>query len=347
MMLVAVAVYLVEAASIRASIDENLRDDLDAARTLVAGTEQKPKQWITSVDALEDVIGRLSPDTNTGLAGTVDGEVRYVPGVQLDVDLTEDPDFIPAVLSHASDSSPVLATYTERHVELRYLVVPIVVEGETKPAEVYLVCAYDVEAELDRINEPARVFVAAAVVMIVLIALVAMLAAERLLRPLRQMRETADRITAQSLTERIPVEGRDDVSELAATMNSMLDRLDEALNSQQQLLHDVGHELRTPVTIIRGHLELMNPGDRDEVAETQRLVIDELDRMSSLVNDIFDAASLRSSELVTRSPPTWQTCSTGWSPTDVRSWAGRSNSRMRCRWWRISILTASPRRCCN
>ena len=57
---------------------------------------------------------------------------------------------------------------------------------------------------------------------------------------LRRMRETAERITERSLSERLPVVGRDDVSELATTMNDMLDRLDEALNATRDRPDDFG-----------------------------------------------------------------------------------------------------------
>jgi signal transduction histidine kinase len=56
--------------------------------------------------------------------------------------------------------------------------------------------------------------------------------------------------------------------------------------SELDFLDDVGHELRTPITVMRGHLELLDGGDWTEVAETRALVLGELDRMSRLVNDL-------------------------------------------------------------
>jgi signal transduction histidine kinase len=66
----------------------------------------------------------------------------------------------------------------------------------------------------------------------------------------------------------------------------MLDRLERAFSDQRRFLDDAGHELRTPITIVRGHLELMNAGDPADVAESRALVMDELDRMSRLVDDM-------------------------------------------------------------
>ena len=59
-----------------------------------------------------------------------------------------------------------------------------------------------------------------------------------------------------------------------------------AFRSQRQFIDDAGHELRTPITVIRGHLELLGD-DPAERAEVRAIVIDELDRMSRMVNDLL------------------------------------------------------------
>jgi signal transduction histidine kinase len=66
----------------------------------------------------------------------------------------------------------------------------------------------------------------------------------------------------------------------------MVDRLEEAFASQKEFISDAGHELRTPITIIRGHLDVMGH-DPDERRETLELVSDELDRMGRMVNDLL------------------------------------------------------------
>jgi signal transduction histidine kinase len=66
----------------------------------------------------------------------------------------------------------------------------------------------------------------------------------------------------------------------------MLQRLQAAFSSQRDFIDDASHELRTPITIIRGHLELLGD-DPQERHETIQLVTDELDRMSRFVNDLL------------------------------------------------------------
>jgi signal transduction histidine kinase len=67
----------------------------------------------------------------------------------------------------------------------------------------------------------------------------------------------------------------------------MMDRLEKAFANQRNFINDAGHELRTPITIIRGHLELMSDDDPHEQEETMTLVMDELDRMSRFVEDLL------------------------------------------------------------
>lgn len=295
MAVVGLTVYLVERTVSLEAIEGRLQDNLESARIIVAGGPDGPEgttTWTTAEEALRAVVQRMSPDDNTGAIGIIDGKARFRSGVGLDIDLTEKPGFVPYVVSQVTGNDPRIGTYAEEGVVWRYLAAPIAISGGDPNQKVIFAMAYDVRAELDEINGTAQAYVVASVVALVVIALVASLVSGRLLRPLRQMRETAERVTGQALTERLPVQGTDDVSELAATMNDMLDRLDNALDSQRQLLSDVGHELKTPITIVRGNLEVMDADDPDDVRDTRDLAIDELERMAMLVQDLAAAAAL-------------------------------------------------------
>ena len=295
------AVYVVERQRILASTDVLLQNNLEAAQVLVdAHVADDPTA--TASDALRVVVQRVGPDDNMGVLGIVNGEGVLVPGVELDVQLESQPGFVDHVTAEANGSDAVLGRYAADDVVWQYLAAPIRLSDDQSD-DVLFVMGYDLEAELAEINEPGRAYLAASAVAILLVIAVGALAAGRLLRPLRQMRETAERVSGQELDERLPVEGRDDVSELARTMNDMLDRLDQALDSQRQLLSDVRHELRTPITIVRGHLELLNPDDAAEVRETQELAVDELDRMNALVQDLSESASLHGRAAIQRAEP--------------------------------------------
>jgi two-component system, OmpR family, sensor kinase len=85
------------------------------------------------------------------------------------------------------------------------------------------------------------------------------------------------------------------------TFNAMLDRLEAAFEAQRELVDDAGHELRTPITIIRGHLELLSD-DPEERDETLRLVMDELDRMGRMVEDLLLLAKAEQADFLHLQP---------------------------------------------
>ena len=246
--------------------------------------------WDNAVEALSAIVQRAAPDDNTGTVGIIDGAAKLVPGVPLDVDLLSAPGFVPHVVEVTSGGEPFVGTYAEEGVVWRFLGIPVVSTAD--PSTPVFAIAYDIEAELAELNAAARVWAIASAITLLVIAGAAAAVTTRLLRPLRQMRETAERVSGQALSERLPVVGRDDVSELARTMNDMLDRLDQALESQRRLLSDVGHELKTPITIVRGYLEVVDPDDGADVRVTRDLAVDELERMANLVQDLAATAAL-------------------------------------------------------
>jgi signal transduction histidine kinase len=167
--------------------------------------------------------------------------------------------------------------------------------------EAAFVVAFHPGREQARADEVFRVLLAISGVALLLTTGIAWVVAGRILKPVRLVRATAAQLTEQDLTRRIPVHGRDDVAALAGTFNAMLDRLERAFAAQREFVDDAGHELRTPITIVRGHLELMgdDPAEREE---TVRLVTDELDRMSRIVEDLLLLAKAERPDFVTPEP---------------------------------------------
>jgi signal transduction histidine kinase len=167
---------------------------------------------------------------------------------------------------------------------IRYLAVPVQLAGSTRGV---FVVAIDLTEELDEVNGALQGAAGVAIGVLLLASLLAWAVAGRVLAPLRQLRDTAQLITETDLGRRITVRGDDELADLARTFNAMLDRLEAAFASQKSFISDAGHELRTPITIVRGHLELLEDDDPEEREATVELVTDELDRMSRLVNDLL------------------------------------------------------------
>lgn len=108
----------------------------------------------------------------------------------------------------------------------------------------------------------------------------------QLFAPVRSLAKTAHAISESNLSERLDFRGHGELADLASTFNAMMGRLQTSFESQRNFINDASHELRTPITIIQGHLELMGD-DPIEKEETVELVMDELDRMGRFVNDLI------------------------------------------------------------
>lgn len=170
--------------------------------------------------------------------------------------------------------------------ELRWVRVDVLPHGEGGQPVAWFFSGFVVDAEYAEAAATVRGLIGIGLVALVLGAGISWFAAGRILAPVRTVRLTAARLTEEDLTHRIPVEGRDDIAALAEQFNAMLDRLETAFRTRQEFLDDAGHELRTPITIVRGHLELLGD-DPAERAEVVRLCTDELDRMARIVNDLL------------------------------------------------------------
>lgn len=148
------------------------------------------------------------------------------------------------------------------------------------------VVAHSTAGELKEVSEAVFVVTRVTIVVFLIASLLAWLAAGRMLAPLRLLAKVARSVSESDLSQRILVQEKGEIAELAITFNEMMDRLQASFDSQRNFINEAGHELRTPITIVRGHLEVMGD-DPQEQQETLELVIDELDRMSRLVNDMI------------------------------------------------------------
>jgi signal transduction histidine kinase len=273
-------------ASATSDSDASATSDSDAEGTVTASPAAPT--FASTSEALEAVLARVIPNRHESSLGIVDGAASFVPGVELQFHLEDDPALISRVVAEVADGSVRIGTALSPLGQLRYIATPVTVAGSAESG-IFLV-AVNVESELAELDSAFSIFVIVAAASLFAVGLVGWFVAGRLLSPIRSLRRAASRITANELHERIPVLGNDDVSELTATINDMLERLDLALTGQRQLLDDVRHELKTPITIVRGHLELLDAGDEADVEATRALAIDELDRMSGLVDDIESLA---------------------------------------------------------
>lgn len=157
----------------------------------------------------------------------------------------------------------------------------------------------------EALEELRGTFLRLGVVALLVSAALAWFLAARLTRPLRRLTEISGEVAEDDLTVRVPLEkaGSDEVRTLAISFNQMLDRLEDSFDRQRAFVADASHDLRTPLTIVRGQLDVLarNPDPSpEEVARVSAVVLDAVGRMEVLVEDLLLLArseSGRSSEL--------------------------------------------------
>src|SRR5205807_7131897 len=114
--------------------------------------------------------------------------------------------------------------------------------------------------------------------------------ARKSLAPIALMNAQTQRITAENLSSRLDVTNpRDELGQLATTINALLARLDATFTEQQRFIADASHELRTPLAVLRGETEVALEQNRgaEDYRESLALIKDEAERLSRIVENLF------------------------------------------------------------
>lgn len=121
------------------------------------------------------------------------------------------------------------------------------------------------------------------------------------LRPVDKITSTARLINAENLKTRIALpEGRDEIRRLAETFNGMLDRLERSFSSQREFIEDLSHEIKTPLAVMKGELEVTLKKMRSarEYEETLSSSLEETDKIISIVEDLLTLAKFDANVMV-------------------------------------------------
>jgi signal transduction histidine kinase len=282
-------------AQLDAEVDQGMAREVEELRFVIE--ERDPATGLrlrTGVDdAFDTHLARAVLLEGAALFTLVDG--RPYKSTVAPVQLLERPELVAAWAAATTTTTGEVDT---EEGAVRWMAVPLL-DGERVDGT--FIVANFLAGERAEIDEAVRVGTMVFLGVAILATIVAWLLAGRILRPIRLLTETAHGIGEDDWSRRIEVDGNDDVAELARTFNAMLDRLETAYSTQRRFIDDAGHELATPITIIRGHLETMtdDPADR---AASMAIVLDELDRMSRMVDDLLVLARSQQPDFIVPGP---------------------------------------------
>lgn len=170
---------------------------------------------------------------------------------------------------------------------IRILTKPVIVDGQ-------LVNLVQAGMSLERAHQTGRHFLLILTILLPVGLLLAAgggwMLARRSLNPVRVMTQTLRRITAFKLSERLDETGTgDELDQLARTLNETLERLDSSFDQMRQFSADASHELQTPLTILKGEIEvaLRFPRDAEEYRNTLASSLEEINRLAKLVEGLL------------------------------------------------------------
>lgn len=263
-------------------VEAGLVQEVEEMRQLVGGNDPETgRPFGDDVEAIFDTfIRRNLPTDHEGLFAIVDGKpflASYQAPYRLDTEAE--------LVARWAELTETTRDEVDTPVgPARWIALPVRSSGET--LGVFVVANF-VGQERDEVTDVMQVMLVTSAVVVAASSVIAWIIAGRVLAPVRQLTNTARSITATTqLDRRIETSGSGELAQLAATFNDMVERLQRAYRSQGAFVNDASHELRTPITIVRGHLQLLDD-DPEERAATMRLVMDELSRMTRIVDDLL------------------------------------------------------------
>lgn len=125
----------------------------------------------------------------------------------------------------------------------------------------------------------------------------AVVISRRIAKPITEITESAKRLGGGDYSVRFEGRGSREVSGLADTLNFAADELSKTDGLRRELLANVSHDLRTPLTMIKGYAEVMRDLPGENTPENVQIIIDEAGRLNDLVNDLLDLSRLEAGVL--------------------------------------------------
>ena len=141
------------------------------------------------------------------------------------------------------------------------------------------------------------------VIMIVLAVIMALLLAKNLSSPIVKINKSAKVLAQGKYDVDFDASGYREIAELANTLNYAAKELSKVEALQRELIANISHDLRTPLTMITGYAEVMRDIPNENTPENVQIIIDEANRLTSLVNDMLDISKLQAGVQVLNEAP--------------------------------------------
>ncbi|MCB9196644.1 MAG: HAMP domain-containing histidine kinase [Flavobacteriales bacterium] len=181
-------------------------------------------------------------------------------------------------------------TTTLAEKQIRQLQIPYLIEGKTVG---YIVTAMSLESTLIVLSNLLYTLLISFPVILIGLFFTSYILAARSIEPVMNITATTHKITQNNLSERVELPANDDeLHQLVESINDLLDRIQGAIVREKQFTSDASHELRTPISVIQGTLEVLVRKTRtpQEYEEKIVLCLNEITRMNEIIDQLLEMA---------------------------------------------------------
>lgn len=216
------------------------------------------------------------------------GTLAQMPGRNVSIDISD-------IATKISESPTKKITYT---LEIDRLKTQIYVYGKTIPDTEY---CYVILMSIDPIDATSSVITSQliyiTIISLIISTVISLFMSKKISRPIKQMNDTAKKLGKGDYNIVFEKCGYEELDELADTLNKATTSLERTDVIKRELIANVSHDLKTPLTMIKAYSEMIRDlsGDNKEKREEHlKVIIDETDRLTRLVNDMMDLSKIES-----------------------------------------------------
>jgi heavy metal sensor kinase len=274
----------------------NLRDSLSRRSTQVEQILTQAPAGTSDASIARDIDTRIAPEFNNRFVRItrVPTTLVYRSGPPADRSFDPSAVSVMAVPTASGAAVPITEIVGDQHMMIR--ATPVDADSGKYLVEL----GVSIEAMDDMLGRLLDLLALLLPVLIVCAAAGGYWLVSRALRPVDQLSQTAERMSLQNLTLRLPVTPSGDALErLSISLNNMLGRLRDSVQTSRRFLADASHELRTPLTVIKGELqELVHESYFDQTHMRERVgsVLEEVGRLEHLVSGLLVLSRLDAGE---------------------------------------------------
>ena len=164
----------------------------------------------------------------------------------------------------------------------------------------YLIVAVPMKKAIIVLHDLENVFLFSFPAIILTLFVLTRLIAGKSIRPIEKVIATAEKMTQTNLSQRIGLPyHHDELYRLASTINALLDRMQDAFQREKQFTADASHELKTPLAVVKGTLEVLvrKPREKEHYETKIQFCLTELNRMAQLIDQLLMLARYESSKI--------------------------------------------------